>query len=247
MKLVYLTLYLMLFVPNLLQAQSLTAMEWSYKSKMNKRLLPKYGHLPKNEKEKASDKKFVEAIMSSKQFGGDSTMASNHLINLGFTYLYQGNHTTAMYRFNQAYLIDSNNVEIYWGFAAFFSYIGAGAYGKTQLEKGLAIDSNNVHMLTDLGTYYLGHYYYYTENPNEEKAKENIELALSYMEKAYAQDSTYPAAVIKMSICNWAMGNCALAWKYYWESEDLGGELVTKGYTKDLKLRCKKVKKQKAK
>ncbi len=77
--------------------------QWNEEAKTNIRLLPKYGYAQKTEAQKKSDQEFIEAALKK-----DSTYrkASDHLIQLGFSYLYR-DIKTAMYRFNQAYLLDS--------------------------------------------------------------------------------------------------------------------------------------------
>ncbi len=110
-------------VTGLILLMSLTAFgqqmnweEWEKESQTNIRLLPKYGNGEKTEKQKESDNEFIETILKQ-----DSThrKGSDHLIDLGFKYLYR-DIKTAMYRFNQAYLLDSTNTDIYWGFGAIY-------------------------------------------------------------------------------------------------------------------------------
>jgi hypothetical protein len=95
-----------------LSAQQLTLDQWNEQAKTNIRLLPKYGYAIKTDDQKKADQEFIAAALKQ-----DSTnrRASNHLIRLGFQYLYS-DITKAMYRFNQAYLLDSANSDIYWGY-----------------------------------------------------------------------------------------------------------------------------------
>ena len=90
------------------------------KAKTNIRLLPKYGHIIKTEGQKAADKEFIEATL--KQYP-TNRKASDHLIELGFKYLCH-DIKTAMYRFNQAYLLDSTNTDIYWGYRGVYMTLG---------------------------------------------------------------------------------------------------------------------------
>ena len=62
--------------------------------------------------------------MSQEQFKDDKTAASDYLIKLGFNYMYKRDLKTAMYRFNQAYLLDSTNSDIYWGYGAIYMTLG---------------------------------------------------------------------------------------------------------------------------
>ena len=100
--------------------QTMTLEKWNEESKTNIRLLPKYGHVRKNDAQRRSDEEFIKAALKQ-----DSTKrkASDHLISLGFRYL-RSDIKTALYRFNQAYLLDSTNADIYWGYGGVFLTLG---------------------------------------------------------------------------------------------------------------------------
>jgi len=136
-------------------AQQITSTEWDAQAAKDIRLLPKYGYKHKTHAEKQADKKFITATLKDEP---DKRKASNHLIRLGFSYVYK-DLKTAMYRFNQAYLIDSTNEEIYWGFGGVYMVLGDYEKAKEQYQQGLAINPNNVHLLTDYGTYFMTEYY----------------------------------------------------------------------------------------
>lgn len=209
-------------------------------AKTNKRLLPRYGLLPKSEGEIASDKDFITETMKQPQFKGDYRSASNHLIKLGFNYLYRQDLKTAMYRFNQAYLLDSTNTEIYWGYGAFYMNLGKYEEGKKQYIRGLSIDPNNIHLLTDYGTYFMGQYYQLKQARHESDAITNLESAITYLEKSFNIDNKDQNTTYKLSICYWLKGDCEKAWKFYDNCKELGGQPITEEYTSDLKKKCRK-------
>ena len=213
-------------------------------AKTNKRLLPRYGLLPKSESEVAADKDFVTDIMKQSQFNGDYRAASDHLIELGFNYLYRGDLRTAMYRFNQAYLLDSTNVEIYWGYGAFYMTLGNYEEGKKQYSQGLSIDPNNKHLLTDYGTYFMSQYYGLIDAGHESDALKNLESAISYLDKSFKVDNKDQNTNYKLSICYWLKGDCGKAWQFYDKCKELGGQPITEEYTADLKKKCTKRKRR---
>src|SRR5690606_616546 len=131
--------------------QQMTSEQWEEEAKTNIRLLPKYGHIPKTEEQQKLDQKFIDETVQQEKFKGDRTAASNHMISLGFNYLYRGDVKTAMYRFNQAYLLDSLNNDIYWGYGAVYMTLGNYEKAKQQYEEGLSINPSNTHLLTDYG------------------------------------------------------------------------------------------------
>jgi tetratricopeptide (TPR) repeat protein len=219
---------------------------WEAESKINKRLLPRCGHLPKTQAEIKSDSDYIKQLMASPQFKTRRD-ASNHMIGLGFQYYYRPDFKTAMYRFNQAYLLDSTNTDIFWGYGAIYMAFGQYELAQTQYLTGLSIDSTNTHLLTDMGTYFMEQYYLMAQMPKNDMVKEPkleakrfMDSALHYLTKSYLLDKKDMNTTYKLSICYWNIEDCNNAWKYYDSTVALGGRPITEEYTKDLKNRCKR-------
>jgi len=229
--------------------QQMTSDEWDEQAKTNMRLLPKYGHQQKTEEQKQLDEKLIKETIEQEKFKGDRTAASNHLISLGFTYLYRGDIKTAMYRFNQAYLFDSLNTDIYWGYGAVYLTLGKYELARLQYEEGLALNPNNTHLLTDLGTYYAAQYFPmqmmpkndFVKNPKE-LAQNYLDSAVIYLNKSYQLDPKDPNTTFKLSTAYYYKGDCENSWKFYDKCRALGGQPITEDYTKDLKKKCKRKK-----
>ena len=232
------TILLLISVTSFGQQMQMSPLE--EEAKTNKRLLPRYGLLPKSESEIAADKNFVTETMKQPQFNGGHRAASDHLIKLGFNYLYRRDLRTAMYRFNQAYLLDSTNTDIYWGYGAFYMTLGNYEQAKKQYTQGLSIDPNNTHLLTDYGTYFMNQYYGLKEAGNESDALTSLESAISYLDKSFKIDSKDQNTTYKLSICYWSKGDCEKAWHYYDNCKESGGQPITEEYTADLKKKCRK-------
>ena len=216
-------------------AQQISWEEWELESKTDMRLLPKYGNLEKTKKQKKADVIFIDSMRKQ-----DSSYrkASDRFIRLGFYFLFNNDLKAAMYRFNQAYLLDSNNTDIYWGFGDVYMTLGQYQKAKKQYEEGLKINPDNTHLLTDYGTYFL--WQYATLKPiDKEKAMVKLDSAMTYMTKSYNLDSTDQQTVFKLSILYWNKVDCDNAWKYYDECKSLGGQLITEAYTNDLQKECK--------
>jgi tetratricopeptide (TPR) repeat protein len=220
--------------------------QWESEAKLNKRLLPRCGHLPKSEQEILTDSAYIKQVMAQPQFK-TRREASNHVINLGFQYYYRPDFKTAMYRFNQAYLLDSTNTDIFWGYGAIYMALGQYDLAKQQYLLGLAIDSNNTHLMTDLGTYFMEQYALIEQMPKndmikdpKEQAKKYMDSALYYLNKSNSINSKDVNTAYKLSICYWNITDCPNAWKYYDVAMALGGDPVTKEYRKDLNKRCKR-------
>jgi tetratricopeptide (TPR) repeat protein len=213
--------------------QKMSIVEWEEEAKTNSRLLPKYGNIIKTEAQKGSDQEFIESVLVK-----DSTRkkASDHLIKLGFAYLYK-DIKTAMYRFNQAYLLDSTNTDIYWGFGGVYFTLGDYAKAEKQYKMGLAINPNNTHLLTDYGTYFMGQYYG-LKSIDKKSANANLDSAIVKMMKSFQLDHSDQNTTFKLSVCYWNKGDCKNALKYYDICKALGGKPITEEYTQDLKKKC---------
>jgi tetratricopeptide (TPR) repeat protein len=223
-------------------AQQLNSNEWEEQAKSNIRLLPKYGWAQKTKEQKEADEKFIIETMELEQFNGDRTAASNHLIQLGFTYLYNKDVKTAMYRFNQAYLLDSSNTDIYWGYGAVYMTLGNFDKARKQYANGLRKQPNNPHLLTDYGTYFMSRYYDVAAKNPKEKATIYLDSALNYLTKSYQVDSKDKNTSFKLSVVYNLKNDCANAWKFYDACKAQGGQPITEEYTKELMKKCKRKK-----
>ena len=227
--------------------QQLTSTEWDEQAKSNIRLLPKYGHRQKTKEEKMADEKFINTTMELEQFNGDRKAASNHFIQLGFSYLYNSDVKIAMYRFNQAYLLDSTNADIYWGYGAVYMTIVSYEKAQQQYLEGLTFQPNNSHLLTDYGTYFMSQYASLNvmpandivKNPKEQ-AIVYLDSALKYLKKSFQADPKDKNTSFKLSAVYFYREDCTNAWKFYDECKALGGQPITEEYTKELMKKCKR-------
>lgn len=213
--------------------QQMTLSEWNEQAKTNIRLLPKYGHVPKTDGQKEADTAFIEETL---KLFPTNRKASQHLIELGFHYLYN-DVKTAMYRFNQAYLLDSTNTDIFWGYGGVYMILGDYQKAQQQYIEGLLLDSQNTHLLTDYGTYFMDQYYG-LQPIDEKSALLQLDSAISYMTKSYQIDMKDQNTTFKLSVCYYLKKDCENAWKYYNECFALGGQPITEEYTKALKDGC---------
>ncbi|MBL1411054.1 tetratricopeptide repeat protein [Sphingobacterium faecale] len=197
------------------------------------RMLPKYGGVQKSKEQLAADQDFLDTIFSDDKYRDNKRLASDELIKIGFDYLYKGDVKTAMYRFNQAYLIDSTNTDIYWGFGGVYMTQSMPDKAKEQYEIGLRENPQNTHLLTDLGTYYMIKF-----QEGENRNTKELEQALSLFEKSYGLDDKDQNTLIKLSMTHLLNSNCKAAWKYYSECQALGGLPITKEYSAHLQATC---------
>ncbi len=88
--------------------------EWNEAYHSN--LIPMYGNKTKSAEEKAADKKYVDFMLT--HHNGDTLKAAKEAARNGWYFFYKKQIDTAMFRFNQSWLIDSTYPASYFGFAA---------------------------------------------------------------------------------------------------------------------------------
>ncbi len=229
-----LTVIILLFSINTF-AQNGNFEKWQELANNDINLQPEFGSAEKNESQIKADNDFIEEILKHYDNKQD---ASKKMTELGFQYLYERRDLqTAMKRFNQAYLLEPKNADIYYGYGTVYFNLGAMEKAREQFDKGLLINPNHSKMLTDYGTTYLGDYYN-TLNSNPEKAKENLEKSVQYLEKSYSIDDENSDTIYKLSILNMYLGNCKKANKYLEKADKMKNPNITEEFKAELKQNC---------
>src|SRR5450432_1892419 len=77
-------------------------------------LKPMYGDKIKSEEEKAIDNKYISSEL--REYNNDTVKAVKETAREGWYYFYKGIIDTAMFRFNQSWLINKNYPASYFGF-----------------------------------------------------------------------------------------------------------------------------------
>jgi tetratricopeptide (TPR) repeat protein len=122
--------------------------------------LPMYGDVKKCPEQIESDKIFLSE--ASKNFK-DKKDAAKYYISRAWDYFYQQKLDTAMMRFNQAWLLDSLNADIYWGYG---NLLGMQKKFKESLpffEKSIKLNPNNAKALLSASISY-GNIFYETKD-----------------------------------------------------------------------------------
>lgn len=209
-------------------SQQISYKEWQEEAKTEIRLLPEYGNVTKTKGQIEADQELIQSELKQE---GTHRKASDHLISLGFNNLYSGDLKTAMYRFNQAWLLDPKNANVYWGYGAiYFSFNDTGEAFK-QYNKGLILDSNCSNILTDEATIYMS-MFANKNNPNY------LNKAIEIYNKSYKIDPLNQNTLFKLSAAYFYKRDCTNARKFYDECMKLGGKPITEEYTNALKKMC---------
>ena len=222
-KLLFLTFVFSLF----LTGQKNPYSEWIKETRTNIRLIPEYGDTHLSPQIRENDRKAI-----SRYFPNTSMdKASEQLINTGFSYITKGDLKTAMYRFNQAWLLTPENENVFWGFGTvYFIFLD---YDKALLyyNKGLTLNPEHPNLLTDKATVYLSKFY-------KERNKDHLNRAKDLLLQSYTLDTTNVNTLFKLSGSYFFDLDCENAVKYFTQCEDLGGQPITNEYRETLTKKC---------
>lgn len=141
--------------------------------------------------------------------------------------MYQGDLKTAMRRFNQAWLLDSQNENAFWGFASVYFTFDDKDEALKQLDKGLIINPKSANILTDKATINISDF---MTNHDEHFLNKAIDL----FKQSYKVDSLNQNTLFKMSAAYFYKKDCENAWRFYNECMKLGGQSISPGYKEDL-------------
>jgi tetratricopeptide (TPR) repeat protein len=114
-------------------------------------LLPMYGEVKKCEQQIELDKEFI--LESEKQFK-DRKKASEYYVSKGWEYFYKDDNETSMKRFNQAWLLDKTNSQVYWGFGNILGRKNEFESSIKFLDKSIKLEPNNPKVYECISTSY---------------------------------------------------------------------------------------------
>ncbi|WP_426291857.1 tetratricopeptide repeat protein [Dyadobacter endophyticus] len=209
-------------------AQKMSYEEWIKEAQENIRLLPKYGNRPKSKGQLAADDQLIEQYTRQE---GSRSSASELLIRIGFEYLNKGEIRIAMYRFNQAWLLDPENENVFWGWGAIYLTFNDTSKALEQYDEGLSKNPENPNILTGKATIFLNRYY-------DNRDETFLSSAISLYSKSYSIDSVNQNTSYKLSIAHFLAKDCVNALKFYNICVDLGGVPIQKEYTEELLRTC---------
>ncbi len=215
-------------------AQHLTFEEWQKQSFIDIRLMPQYGNRPKSPEMLASDSPFVALTLAAIP---DRHTAADHLVDLGFEQLRGGNMTHAMFRFNQAYLLEPKNPSIYRGYGAFFMALDRTDEAGRLYADGLAIDSTDSRLMIDLSAAFLAAEYT-SRDKEPEKADQLLDGAIKLLKRALHYDPKSAEANFRLSAAYLRKRDCTQAWRYFDACNELGGSHLTTELGPVLKAKC---------
>ena len=125
--------------------------------------LPMFGHVKKCKEQIDSDHDFLKQC--DKQFKNRKEAAKFH-VDKGWEYFYKNQFETSMMRFNQAWLLDSLNADIFWGYGNLLGLNNRNfKESLVYLEKSLKMNPDNARVWESTSTSY-GQLFFETKDIN---------------------------------------------------------------------------------
>jgi cytochrome c-type biogenesis protein CcmH/NrfG len=210
-------------------AQQLTYSEWQKEVQSDVRLLPKYGGIAKTAEQLESDSIFIKTALKELE---NPRKASDYMVKLGFDFLAKGDPKQASYRFNQAWLLDPKNENVFWGFGGIYFLFNDHEKALEQYTEGLVLNPKSAPIMTDMAAIGMARY-------QTNKVESELTASINLLKLAYEIDPTYQTMLAKLAICYYLTNDCTNAIKYHDECKKLGGKTLSESFTKALQEKCK--------
>jgi tetratricopeptide (TPR) repeat protein len=188
--------------------------------------LPLFGHYEKTESQLVSDEMFLSECdreFKSRKEAGD------FFNKMAWQYLSEGDKSTATYRFNLAYLLHPENIDIYWGLGVIEFQNGNYSQAIDLMDQGLALsDGKNYVFMTDLATVYIKKALGNTHSVIEsQKAKDLLHKALLIQPQ-------YTPAYVQLTVVSLVENDLDLAWENFHKAYELNPAELSKDVLMEL-------------
>ncbi len=154
--------------------------------------LPMYGLVKKCNEQIKIDEDFIR--QSDSLFNNNRTNASVYHVDLAWGYYYKKEYDNAIKRFNQAWLLDSTNADIYWGFGSVLGMKSMFKESMAYLKKSIKLNPKNEKVYIAIGLSYGNEFY-------QNKNTATLDTAIFYFKKSIETQPNNSDAYIKLTSC----------------------------------------------
>lgn len=178
--------------------------------------IPLYGGFPKTPSTIRADQRFIEKAV---QAAGSKEAALDKAITRGWQHLRSGQTIRAIQRFNQAYLLDSESADVYWGLGAAVSQSGQYDESLRLFNRAYVLAPKDVRLVADIGLartrFALG------KSSKPAAQTKRLEAALLWFDVAERIDPGYPTLYANRAITLTFLNRYQEAWKNIAKAEAL--------------------------
>lgn len=189
---------------------------------------PMYGGAPRDACYQGADKEFIEDV--TKQFGTREN-ASGMAVVLGWQYFQRGDTDTAMKRFNQAWLLNAENPNAFWGF-------GVVMWARDRLDESIrffersrVLAPQNALMLTDFALVVTTKG---TRSLSETERNAAFIQAHALLNEAEALEPMFPLIYANRALLFYLHGEYVAAWLSVDRAQQIDPGAVQEEFLRDL-------------
>jgi tetratricopeptide (TPR) repeat protein len=185
-----------------------------------------YGYAQKTKGQIEADSDFIQ--YADKNFNNDRKEASNYYCKRGWSCFHKGILDTAMFRFNQAWLLDSTNAGTYWGFGVISGSKNQPDEALSFLMRAYSIMGDSSELLTDIAFTHLKRFAQKNDIKDFNKAND------IYL-NAVRMDNNNAFALYGLATINFNCRRYPLAWEYLHRTMQTNSKVVKPEFLVELK------------
>jgi Flp pilus assembly protein TadD len=168
---------------------------------------------------RAADDKLIAELI---QRYGSPRAAAQNSVERGNRYFRLGDYAGAMRNFNQAWLLDPNRPDPFWGFARVFDDQGESCKARAMIDRALDLNLSKPAALADAGRIYT-YCAVSDETLSAADKRRYFERSEELYFRAVSMAPTDPALFGSWAMAHYWQGNYADAWKMIEKQRALGG------------------------
>ena len=190
---------------------------------------PLFGEQPKSEASSNADRQFIESASAA---AGSREAAAQLEVTRAWQQLKQGDAEVAIQGFNQAYLLNPKNAEVYWGLGVATTQQGKYDIAVRMFGRALALDPENPRLLADVGLAHARAAVGTSQDPVEQAKR--LQGAMPWFDAAEKLDPKYPLVYAKRAVALTLLGHYSEAWANIEKAEALDSASVDPILLEDL-------------
>lgn len=187
-------------------------------------LLPMYGQKEKCQEQLDDDKEFLAEMDKNFKSRQESSKA---LSSKGWEYFYRNDFETAMKRFNQAWLLDNNNYEAYWGFANIRGKQNQLEEARNLFDLAKKLNPTNANFFISSASTYGGLY-------NQKKDIALLNSMRADLQRANQLDPNNPQVYAELAAVHFYLNDKTKALEYLKKAEHLDPSVINPNLKKAL-------------
>ncbi len=188
---------------------------------------PMYGGLPRSQAQQAIDAKLIEEFTEE---AGSREAASRKLMKVGWEYYDQGDLNTTMKRFNQAWLLNPNNADVFVGFGSVSLAHQDVDEAIDMFKKAIALHPKHAVALCSVGYAYQLKAHI-LQGPGAQQYLEQSDQAFQQGSQADPQEES---CYSKWAVALFLQDRYQEAWEKIALARTLGGKTINSDFLRDL-------------